>query len=120
LATRFRKQHDTINPNLRIGPWYYFACTYDGLAGKQWNFENGMPLSLTAHAIGARITSNSNSLGIGGCSVGFGLTNAVIDEVRAEQVFRSANWIWASYMTVVSNSVFSSYEISNGRNKETR
>ena len=32
-----------------------------------------------------------------------------LDEVRIENVGRSANWIWASYMTMASNYVFSSY-----------
>jgi hypothetical protein len=32
-----------------------------------------------------------------------------LDEFRIESAARSANWVWASYMTMASNSVFSSY-----------
>ena len=32
-----------------------------------------------------------------------------LDEFRIETVVRSANWIWATYMTMASNTVFSSY-----------
>jgi hypothetical protein len=32
-----------------------------------------------------------------------------MDEVRVENMPRSANWLWACYMTAVSNSVFNSY-----------
>jgi hypothetical protein len=38
-----------------------------------------------------------------------------MDEVRVESIPRSANWLWACYMTAASNSVFNSYgAISTG------
>ena len=110
---------DVIDPSLSAGPWFYLAFTYDGLAGKQWNFENGMPLGTSPHTIGAGIIPNKNNLWLGG-GIGEALTKASIDEIRVERVFRSADWIWASYMTVVSNSVFSSYEVSIGGNEQAK
>jgi hypothetical protein len=40
--------------------------------------------------------------------------NGRIDEARIQQGTASANWIWASYMTMASNSVFSSYQVQAG------
>jgi hypothetical protein len=37
-----------------------------------------------------------------------------IDEARIQQGTASANWIWASWMTMASNSAFSSYQIQSG------
>jgi hypothetical protein len=100
---------DTFSPALSVGRWYYFAFSYNGAAGQLWNFENGLPIGASPHAIGATINPNSNNPGLGGCSAGNTLTNAIIDEIRVEQVFRSTNWIWASYMTVASNTSFNTY-----------
>jgi hypothetical protein len=97
---------DTFSPSLSVGQWYYFAFSYNGSAGQLWNFENGVPIGASPHAIGATINSNNNNPGLGGCSAGETLVNAIIDEVRVERVFRSTNWIWASYMTVASNASF--------------
>ncbi len=104
-------EDDTFIPSLTAGQWFYFAFTYVGSKGKQWNFENGRSIGSSPHAIGATIVPTKSDLWLGG---GFdqALSDAVIDEVRVERVFRSSNWLWASYMTVVSNSVFSVYEMS--------
>ncbi len=32
-----------------------------------------------------------------------------LDEARIESTIRSSNWVWASWMTVASNTVFASY-----------
>ena len=34
----------------------------------------------------------------------------MIDEARVESVGRSSNWVWATWMTVASNSALASYE----------
>jgi len=34
----------------------------------------------------------------------------MIDEARIESVARSSNWVWATWMTVASNSALASYE----------
>jgi hypothetical protein len=43
-----------------------------------------------------------------------GSWNGKMDEARIQQGAASANWIWASYMTMASNSLFSSYQIQSG------
>ena len=103
---------DLISPPPVVGQWYYVAFTYDGSAIK--NFWNGVPLSV-GHTVTGNIAGTPYSSGIGayngngdGGPVSMGV-DAVIDEVRVEQVFRSTNWIWATYMTVGSNASFNAY-----------
>jgi len=100
---------DTFSPALSAGRWYYLACTYNG--SQLWNFENGLPIGASPHNVSGTINVQSGtSAGLGGNGSGAdGLANAVIDEVRIEQVYRSTNWIWATYMTVASNASFCVY-----------
>ena len=105
---------DAFSPSLVAGNWYYFAFTYDG--SHLWNFENGVPIGASPHPANGNIQLSGNQLGLGASAGGsgnnpgdFGLTNAVIDELRVEKVFRSTNWVLATYMTVASNTSFSAY-----------
>jgi len=41
--------------------------------------------------------------------------NGTVDEARIASGTRSSNWVWATWMTVVSNSTFSSYSAVNPR-----
>jgi hypothetical protein len=100
---------DAFSPGLSVGQWYYFAFSYNGAAGQLWNFENGVPIGASPHSIGGTITPNNNNPGLGGCSAGETLVNAIIDELRVERVFRSTNWVWAAYRTVASNGSFTVY-----------
>ncbi len=101
---------DAITPV--AGQWYYLAFTYDG--SKLRNFWNGVPLN-AGHVVTGNIVGDPYTTGIGAYNgsgdagpVSLGL-DAIIDEVRAEQVFRSTNWMWATYLTVASNASFSVY-----------
>ena len=87
-----------------MGPWFYFAFAYNGVSSNLFNFENGLQIGV--HTVSGNISVSGNNPGLGGCSGGETLANAVVDEVRVEQVCRSANWIWASYMTAAANSTF--------------
>ena len=107
---------DAFSPSLTAGKWYYFALAYNGSPGRLWNFENGVPIGASPHTVSGTIFLAGNPLGLGASAGGsgattgqFALTNAIIDEIRVEQVFRSTNWIWATYMTVASNASFNSY-----------
>ena len=103
---------DVFSPTPVVGLWYYFAFTYNG--SQLCNFENG--LQIGAHTVSGTINKSGNPVGLGASGGGNGdvigqnsFTNAIIDEIRVEQVFRSTNWIWATYMTVASNASFSAY-----------
>jgi hypothetical protein len=105
---------DLISPAPVTGQWYYVAFTYDGSVLR--NFWNGVPLN-AGHTVTGNIqgTPYSYTTGIGAYNgngdagpVGLWM-DAIIDEVRAEQMFRSTNWIWATYLTVASNTSFICY-----------
>jgi len=103
---------EAISPAPVVGQWYYVAFTYDG--GILRNFWNGTPLS-AGHTVTGNIEGDPYSTGIGAYNgnldagpISLGL-NGAIDEVRAEQVFRSPNWILANYLTVASNASFNAY-----------
>jgi hypothetical protein len=44
---------------------------------------------------------------------GFEYFNGVIDEARIHSGIESSNWVWASYMTVASNTVLENYSIAS-------
>jgi hypothetical protein len=94
------------------GQWYYLAFTYNGSVIR--NFWNGSPLN-AGHAVTGTINGDPYTVGLGayngntdGGPITLGL-DAIVDEVRVEQVFRSPNWILATYLTVASNASFSAY-----------
>jgi uncharacterized repeat protein (TIGR03803 family) len=106
---------DLISPAPVVGHWYYVAFTYNGSVIR--NFWNGVPLN-AGHTVTGNINFDTYTTGIGAYN-GNGdagpislAINAIIDEVRIEQVFRSTNWIWATYMTVASNASFSAYGVA--------
>ena len=103
---------DVFSPSLTVGNWYYFAFTYNG--SQLCNFENGSLIG--AHGVSGTISQAGTAVGLGASAGGNGdtvgqnaLGSAIMDEVRVEQVFRSTNWIWATYLTVASNASFSAY-----------
>ena len=103
---------DQISPAPVLGQWYYLAFTYNGSVLR--SFWNGLPLS-AGHTVTGNINWDPYTIGLGayngntdGGPISLAM-DAIIDEVRVEQVYRSANWIWATYMTVASNTIFSSY-----------
>ena len=100
----------TISPAPAVGQWYYVASTYDGSMIR--NFFNGVQtnswtvtgtINADTHRTSIGSYNGDNDSGI--CN----WINGIIDEVRAEQVFRSSNWIWATYLTVASNTSFNTY-----------
>ncbi len=101
---------DAINPV--VGQWYYVAFIYDGSVIR--NFWNGAPLN-AGHAVTGPIVGSPYTTSLGAYDgnadagpVSLGI-NAIIDEVRIEKVVRSTNWIWATYLTVASNTSFCAY-----------
>jgi hypothetical protein len=53
--------------------------------------------------------ANQNTLLLGRFADGLFSFRGRLDEARIESVARSANWIWASWMTVASNAIFGNY-----------
>jgi hypothetical protein len=85
---------------LTAGNWYHVVLAYDGsnmriyLNGAQENsVANTAAIGHGAYPLRMGATFNNNF-------------NGIMDEVRVSGVGRSANWIWAEYMNIASNSSF--------------
>ena len=95
------------NTSVRDGNWHYVAgmlghgrreLYVDGVLDVGQNQTGSISTNAVPVIIGAR---NRN-----GTMEGF--FNGAIDEVRIDSVGRSANWIWATWANMASNSVFNS------------
>jgi hypothetical protein len=89
----------------------YFAGTYDGSNVRAYGNGAlaGGPKALTGALESPQ--SSSLTLGKGGWSSPYGsvYTDGYMDEVRLSSTARSADWLWATYQTMASNTVFNSY-----------
>ena len=90
-------QHVSVPGQIIVGPWYYLAGTF---SGSQLAYKNGVQVG-SASPGGTLVTAASAFMGSSSEPM-----DGYIDEVRLSSVARSANWLWASYMTMASNSVF--------------
>jgi hypothetical protein len=90
-----------------ITQWHYYVGRYDKAAQKEILFFDGQPVA--TNTVNATIVNGSELTW--GCQPNDGPAQyrGWVDESRVETVTRSDNWIWANYMTIASNSVFSSY-----------
>ena len=89
----------------------YFAGTYDGSNVR--SYDNGAlaggPNALTGTLTSPGISSLTLGKAWGGSSYGSVWTDGYMDEVRLSSTARSADWLWATYQTMASNTVFNSY-----------
>jgi hypothetical protein len=90
-----------------ITQWHYYAGRYDKTAQKEVLFFDGHPVA--TNSVNVTI-DNGNELTFGSQpNDGPAQYRGWFDEPRVETVVRPDDWIWACYMTVMSNSAFSSY-----------
>jgi autotransporter-associated beta strand protein len=105
--THVNEGPSTISPSPADGNWHNFVFTY-----------SLSPLSLKLYYDGALYYTDPaptsdliDQLGavlrIGANETGTEAFRGLIDEAHLSQSYRSSNWVWASYMTVASNAVFS-------------
>jgi len=89
----------------------YFAGTYDGSNVRAYGNGAlaGGPNALTGALESPQ--SSTLTLGKGGWSSPYGsvYTDGYMDEVRLSSTARSADWLWATYQTMASNTVFNNY-----------
>ncbi|MDD5705649.1 MAG: DUF2341 domain-containing protein, partial [Kiritimatiellae bacterium] len=91
---------------IRTNEWQHVCATYD--RAYQRLYLNGTFSAQQTYA--AAIMTDNNSLVIGGYyTSGKTLFDGVMDEVRVDSVARSPYWVWATYMTMASNDVFTGY-----------
>jgi hypothetical protein len=85
------------------GAWHHFSALHDGTMARL--FVDAVQVASLASPGNASVQSAplqfGEELGAGRTFLG------QLDELRASNVRRSTNWIWAAWQTVASNSVFS-------------
>jgi uncharacterized repeat protein (TIGR02543 family) len=91
-------QHVRVSGQIEVGPWYYVAGTFNG---SQLAYKNGVQVGSASPGGTLVTTATSAFMGMSTEPM-----DGYIDEVRLSSVARSANWLWASYMAMASNSVF--------------
>jgi hypothetical protein len=98
-------------PSWMSHAWYYVAVAVNGTSVSF--YRNGV-LQASSTAM-TPVVDNDLALTFGyDPHHDSGSWNGRMDEARIQQGAASAGWIWASYMTMASNSVFSSYQIQSG------
>ncbi len=114
LCVGFRNSNNTGSilasqtSNVVLSNWVYVAGSLDGT--NLTLYVNGLANQATATT--AAPYANTTQLWLGADS-GRDYLNGRLDEVRVENLARSSNWVWASYLTVASNSTFASYATVN-------
>jgi hypothetical protein len=85
--------------------WAHLCMIYDQTVGTRI-LANAQSVGTDSNtgALGA-----SGILGIGGRGDSQWFYGGDLDEVRLSSVARSTNWVWAEYLTMVSNTVFNNY-----------
>ncbi len=83
------------------GVWQQVVAVFDPIASNVTVYKNAEPMVVSSLDQDA----SSGTIRIGGQVFGNNL-DGIIDEVRAEDVARGSNWVYATYLNVVSNSGF--------------
>lgn len=94
-----------------LGQWHYVTAAVDRDSGTAWLYVDGQ-----LKTSGATVTDfpTNTDVDLGRFTDGSFALQGLMDEARIRSGLSSANWIWASYMTVAQNSVFESYSTVNG------
>ncbi|SPE57126.1 exported hypothetical protein [Verrucomicrobia bacterium] len=87
--------------------WHLLTAVVDRTVGTAQMFVDG--IDRTAKSLVQITFENSLVVDLGRVTNSFYYFNGTLDEGRIEAGTRDSNWVWATYMTVASNSAFSSY-----------
>jgi len=88
--------------------WRHVVGTYKPPDKGKIYIDGQLVLSQTQTVPGYR-GSQAFSMGMGAGNVVADETGSALDEMRISMATRSSNWVWASYMNVVSNDTFCQY-----------
>ena len=89
--------------------WHHVAAAIDRNAGVARLYVDGLDRSLST---GARTDfPDQGNLALGYMTNNVYYFKGTMDEARIETQTRSSNWVWASCMTVASNSMLASYSV---------
>jgi hypothetical protein len=89
------------------GQWHQITAVVDRAGGKAQFYVNGKDLTQIENI--RTDFANQTAVNLGRFTSGNYYWKGKMDELRIESAMRSTNWAWASWMTVVSNSVLASY-----------
>lgn len=94
---------------VQLNRWTHLAVVFDPSSGKRRFYIDGQ-LSGEPNETAASVPNNTSSfyLGMLGGNTTYGW-NGRLDEVRVSGAARSANWLWASWLSQASNSVFNAF-----------
>jgi hypothetical protein len=97
----------SVNVGLTSATWYHIAAHWDS-AGITF-YVNGVQTEQKNYFSGGYVDTPGYHFYIGYYRAGTATDDQTLDEVRLDTI-GSTNWIWASYMTMASNQVFSKYD----------
>ncbi|MEM7392337.1 MAG: SdrD B-like domain-containing protein, partial [Verrucomicrobiota bacterium] len=108
-----------LTPNTTLATfddtWRHFSFSRLNTGGANRDFRHwidGQEDTATVFThVDATLTANNTTLGaMRRVAIGQEI-DAALDEVRISCVPRASNWVWATYQTIASNSMFSCYEV---------
>jgi hypothetical protein len=115
-GTAFTKAYTATNA-VSSGHWHLVSAVVDRLSGTARLYVDGTDCTAGGSVLSDFAIQAAIDLGC------FANTNypfkGSMDEVRIEPLARSPNWIWASWMTVASNTTFATYAVLDGALKIT-
>jgi hypothetical protein len=94
--------------NYSAGAWYHLVATYDKDANIASLYTNGV-LAASTPGNTWLLSNDTDDPYIGSTDGAGQFFNGIIDEARICNVARSADWVWATYMTMASNATFTTY-----------
>jgi hypothetical protein len=101
--------YDATSPGglLTAGQWHFVAASVNETGGTAQLYVDGV--NCTASSTVDAAFPNQTGLNLGRLTNNTYYFNGVLDEARIQAGAQSSNWVWASWATVASNSVFQSY-----------
>lgn len=99
-------QWGTATGAVSFDQWHFVTAAVDRADGTATLYVDGSPEA--SGAIRTDCPTNTD-MNLGRFTDGAFALKGQIDEARIQSGIESSNWVWASYMTVASNSVFSTY-----------
>jgi hypothetical protein len=94
-----------------FGAWHRLTAVVDELGGSARLYVDGS--DRTAASAIATDFPNQTGLNLGRFTNSSYYFKGALDEVRIESGKRSSNWVWASWLTVASNTALASYSAVN-------
>jgi len=111
LDARLNGNYYNVCGALTNAAWHHLAYVYDDAGNSLKGFLNG--------SAGSTLTCNDAWLTpshlVGSNSTDDKSIDGILDEVRFASVLRSADWIWAEFMTMSSNDVLAVYGTAGGQ-----